>query len=105
MRDEDLEESMLRKTRRRQEGKEYFDERHQLRKTPLGVGDIVLRHDTFTTDVNKSTSTKFRWRWLGPYRIVRADTEKGTYILSELDGVELPGTYTGSRVKQFVKRD
>ena len=60
MKDKDLKESMLKKTCRRQEGKEYFDERHQIHKIPLGVRDIVLRHNTFTADVNKSTSTKFR---------------------------------------------
>lgn len=105
MRDEDVEESMLRKNRRRQEGKEYFDAHHRIRKTPFAVKDIVLRHNTFETDVDKSSSTKLNWRWLGPYKITKADPEKGTYVISELDGTELAGTYHGNRLKKFVERE
>jgi hypothetical protein len=105
MRDEDIQESMLRKTRKRQQGQEYYDRTHNIRKTPLQVKDLVLRHDTFTAEVDKSSSTKLNWRWLGPYKISKADTLKGTYWLSELDGTELAGTFAGNRLKKFVQRD
>jgi hypothetical protein len=104
MRDEDIQEAMLRKTRRRQIGQEHFDATHQIRHTPLAVKDIVLRHDTFTTDVDKSAATKLSWRWHGPYKIRKADQLKGTYLLSELDGTKLAGTFPGNRLKKFVQR-
>jgi hypothetical protein len=105
MRDEDMEEAMLRKTRIRQAGQERFDATHQIRQTPLKPKDLVLKHDTFNVDIDKSRSKKLNWRWLGPYVISKADQLKGTYSLSELDGTELAGTYSGNRLKKFVQRE
>jgi hypothetical protein len=104
MRAKDIEESMYRKTRRRQMGQEYFDSTHNIRKEPLQTGDLILRHDTFKIEVSKSSDTKLNWRWLGPYRISKMDALKGTYWLEELDGTGLAGTYAGNRIKKFVER-
>jgi hypothetical protein len=61
MRDESVQEAMLRKTRIRQAGKEYFDSTHQIRETSLNIEDLVLRHDTFTVGMGKSTESKLSW--------------------------------------------
>jgi hypothetical protein len=104
IRDQDLEEAVLRKKRVRQEGKEAFDKRHNIKKRPLEVGDIVLKHDT-VRKIDKSRKRKLDYRWLGPYRIIAANPIKGNYTLAELDGTELKGTIAGFRIKPFVQRD
>jgi hypothetical protein len=45
MRDEDIEEARLKKDRRRYEGKENFDLRHQIRPAPIKEGDLVLAYN------------------------------------------------------------
>jgi hypothetical protein len=67
-------------------------------------GDVVLRHNAqLETDI--STARKLAYKWLGPYRIRTAVSEKGTYILEEFDGTKLPRTYAGNRLKKFIKRE
>ena len=105
MRDEDIEESRLRKDRRRRESKEYFDDHHQIRTEPLKEMDLVLVYDIQHMDVDKSSSTKLQWRWLGPYRVRRAHQLKGYYLLEELDGTPVHRSYQANRLKRFVKRE
>ena len=58
IRDKDIEEAMLRKTRIRQARQERFDITHQIRQTPLKPKDLVLKHNTFNVDIDKSCSKK-----------------------------------------------
>ena len=55
-----------------------------------------------------STKVKLRYRWLGLYRIretiVRDGIPKGTYLLEDLDGTKLTGTFPGNRLKLFYTR-
>ena len=44
-RDEDLEEAALHLRRMREQNKELFDDKHQLRKISLNADDLMLRHD------------------------------------------------------------
>jgi hypothetical protein len=106
MREEDAEEAIYQKTRRRQEGKEVFDARHRIRSKPLERGDIVLRHDS-VREIDMSSRRKLDFRWLGPYQIYSANKEKGYYKLKELgpDGALLRGTFSGSRLKLFYQRE
>ena len=46
---------------------------------------------------------KLKYRWLGPYCITSVDLEKSVYKLIELNGVELNGTFTSRRLKEFIK--
>ena len=46
---------------------------------------------------------KLKYRWLGPYYITNMDLEKSVYKLIELNRVELNGTFTGWRLKGFIK--
>ena len=102
-RDEDLDEVRLRKQRKRIEGKESFDQSHQIRQTEIKEKDLVLRHDS-VAEIDMSRSRKLSYKWLGPYRVRKAIPDKGTYILEEFDGTELAGTYSGNRLKKFVQR-
>jgi hypothetical protein len=103
MRDADLAESLARKKRIREEGKEAFDNTHNIRREPLKKNDIVLRYDKVITDIDKSSQTKLQYRWLGPYRIHSAN-EVGSFKLEEMDGVVLSRSFTGSQLKLFIKK-
>ena len=100
-RDQDLEEAVLHLQRMRLEGKERHDEKHGIRNEELAIGSIVLLHDTRR---EKDMSQKLAFKWLGPYRIHDAVKEKGTYLLEELDGSRLAGTFAGDRLKKFHPR-
>jgi hypothetical protein len=52
-----------------------------------------------------SSNLKLSFKWLGPYRVRKANTLKGTYILKEVDGTLLKGTYTKNRLKKFVYKE
>lgn len=100
-RDEDLEEATLHLQCMRLEGKERHDLKHGIREEELAVGSIVLLHDTRR---EKDMSRKLSFKWLGPYRICDAVKDKGTYVLEELDGSRLAGTFAGDRFKKFHPR-
>src|SRR5580700_10947800 len=80
LRDEDMEEVALRKRRKRIEGKEVFDNSKQIRRSEIVVGDTVLRHNA-QSEVDMSSDKKLVYKWLGPYRVRSAISEKGTYKL------------------------
>lgn len=103
MRDEDIEETLARKKRIREEGKEEFDQAHNVRTEPLKVDDIVLRYDKVVTEIDKSSKTKLQYRWLGPYRIHSANPV-GSFKLKEMDGVILDRSFTGSQLKPFIQK-
>ena len=103
MRDEDLEESLARKKRIREEGKEAFDRSHGVRHIPLQVNDVVLRYDKVVADIDKSLRTKLNYKWLGPYRI-HSVNQVGSFKLEEMDGVVLKRSFTGSQLKPFIKK-
>lgn len=97
-RDDDLEEATLHLQRMRLEGKERHDLKYGIRDEELAVGSIVLLHDTTR---EKDMSRKLFFKWLGPYRICDTVKDKGTYMLEELDGSRLAGTFAGDRLKKF----
>jgi hypothetical protein len=103
LRDEDIEEVVLRKRRKRSEGKDAFDSSNRLRQSGIVAKDIVLRHDA-QSEIDKSSDRKLVYKWYRPYRIKTIVPEKGTYILEELDRTLLPRTFAGNRLKKFVKR-
>lgn len=99
-RDEDLKEAILHLQRMRAEGKDIFDQNHQLREDELKAGDFVLLHDTGRFR-NWVVDNKLAFRWLGPYQIQEANSLKGTYFLGELDGTPISGSIAGNRLKRF----
>jgi hypothetical protein len=100
LRDEDMEEIILRKRRFREQGKEAFDAKSRLRLKSIKKGDIVLvYHSKRAIDI--TSDNKLNFRWMGPYRVSET-FEKGYYTLEEMDGAKLKGTYAGNRLKKFV---
>ena len=85
----------------RLEGKECHDEKYDIRHKELAANDVVLLHDTRR---EKDMSHKLAFKWLGPYRICNSVKDKGTYMLEELDGSRLAGTFAGDRLKKFHPR-
>ena len=51
----------------------------------MEIRDIVL---LYNSSLDKQWSQKLKNKWLGPYKI-REIGETGTYLLNELDGMEL----------------
>ena len=96
-RDEDLKEAALHLKRMRKQNKELFDDKHQLQKIFLNVNDLMLRHDI---KLNNKHDFKLIFRWDGPFRIQRADSMKGIYILKEMNGTHLERIYAGNRLKR-----
>ena len=100
-RDEDLQEAALYLRRSREQGKDNFDSQKRLRVKELNVRDLVLLHDT---KLKYQYSHKLDYRWLGPYQLADLVRDKRTYLLKELDGARLQGTYTRNRLKFFYTR-
>jgi Integrase zinc binding domain/RNase H-like domain found in reverse transcriptase/Reverse transcriptase (RNA-dependent DNA polymerase)/Chromo (CHRromatin Organisation MOdifier) domain len=103
-REEDLQEAAFRLERHRKEGKEWFDERHNIRGTPLKHGDLVLIFNN-AKQLDRSTQTRAQPRWTGPFRIHKANEDKGTYTLEELDGTAITKQVAGQRLKKFYARE
>ena len=103
MRDLGMVEAQHSKNRRREVAKEWFDQKHSIRKEPLNTGDFVLMYDIRDINVAMDKSKKLYWRWLGPF-VVREVQPQGTYLLRELDGTHMRGTVHGNRLQRFVKR-
>lgn len=90
--DDDLEKATLHLQRMRLEEEERHNEKHCIRDKDLAIRDIVLLNDTRR---GKDMPRKLSFKWLGPHRIYNAVKEKGTYMLEELDGLRLAGTFAG----------
>ncbi|KAJ9246723.1 hypothetical protein DTO195F2_9270 [Paecilomyces variotii] len=101
LRDQDTEEARLRVQRRREAGKEVFDNKKRLREERLTEGQLVLLHDT---KLETSYSAKLAYRWLGPYRIKEV-LRKGSYKLEELDGTPFRDPIHGNRLKGYHLRE
>ena len=81
-------------------GKDNFNSTYRFRNNEFKVGDIILIFD-FTTVINISVFKKFNYRWIGLYRIIKSDSLKEIYRVSELDGAVFRDTYAGNRLKRF----
>jgi hypothetical protein len=101
-REEDMEEAALHLRRIRETNKVAFDDQHdhQLRDTILEKGSLVLRRDN-KRDVDMSRREKLSFRWLGPYRVRDVVEDRGTYLLEEMDGTLLRGTFAADALRPF----
>ena len=75
---------------------------HRLRKTPLEVGDLVLRFDVPRSN-DMSTKMKMARKWYGPFRIFKHYDGANHYKLETLDGYEITKSIHGDHLKKFVK--
>ena len=55
--------------------------------------------------MDMSTAKKLVYKWMGPYHVRNAITEKGMYELEEFDGTPVPCMHPENWLKKFVKRE
>jgi len=84
-REEDIEEAQENVRKSRLCNKVYFDKNHRERVQIIEIGDMV---PLYNRSLDKQWSQKLKNKWLGPYKI-REIGETGTYLLNELDRMEL----------------
>ena len=82
--------------------KTWFDKTKRLRPetAPINEKDLVLLHDT---RLDNQHTDKLADRWGGPYLVMRV-LDGGAYVLTELDGTRLEGSYAGNRLKRYWAR-
>ena len=95
----DLEEAKTNLKKARLQGKVYFDKNRCERCQELRVSDLVLLYNSV---LDKQSSQKLKNRWNGPYKIREIRQDWGTYLLSELDGMEMKGIYVRDRIKKLI---
>jgi hypothetical protein len=103
-REEDIEEARLFLRRMRERNKEYFDNVRSVRRGPIEKDCLVLVHNHHK-EIDMSTQRKLDFRWTGPVRVRDVVPDKGTYILEDLNGARLRGTFAGNRIKRFYVRE
>lgn len=90
------EEVSIRQNRMREATKDYFDRRQAVDTAVLKTGSLVLVHKgELLTDF----SHKLAFRWRGPFRIHAVLDTGNAYILEELDGTALTGTFNRENLK------
>ena len=85
-RKEDLKEAKAYLRRIREKGKEYFNERYNIRYKPLKPEILILVYNLVGV-INILSSKKLLFRWIRLYRILNSNSILGNYILSKLNGV------------------
>jgi hypothetical protein len=102
-RDEDIRNAIETLYKSRLRSKERFDERYKntiLTKLP-SAGDLVLVRNS---SIEKRLDRKTKPRYLGPFEVVRR-TERGNYVLKDLNGVVSPRAIGGRRIYPYIARD
>ena len=64
----------------RKQNKEFFDNKHQLRRIFLNVNNLILRHDI---KFNNKHDLKLLFRWNKSFKIRKANSIKEIYILKK----------------------
>ena len=85
----------------RLERKEQHDLKHGICEEEVAIGSTVLLYDIRH---KKDMSQKLAFKWLGPYQTSDIVKDKGTYMLEELDKLQLADTFVGDKLKKFHPR-
>ena len=101
-RNENFEKTTLHLRRMKEQNKEFFDDKHQLRWVFLSVNDLMLRHDI---KLNNKHDFKLIFRWNELFRILKVDSIKKTYVLKELNEARFNETYAENWLKHFRTRN
>ena len=102
-REEDIEFASQYLKRARLKSSEQFHKKfaHRLQKTTYPSGSLVLvRNTRLEMTINQF---KTQPRYLGPYEVVR-QTDRGNYVLKELDGTEHATPYAAFRLISYISR-
>ena len=100
-REEILEEAHQKMLKAREKSVRYWDRKLASRlRNSLQPGELVL---TYNKSLEDQWGKLFSNRWNGPYK-VKKQVPGGSYILEELDGVELRRRFAASHIKRFFPR-
>ena len=96
--DEDFEKMTLHLRRMREQNKEFFNDKHQLRRISLNMNNLMLRHNI---KFNNKHDFKLTFRWNESFRMREVDSIKKIYVLKKMNEVRLNETYAENRLKYF----
>ena len=82
----------------KEQNKELFNDKYQLRKIFLNADDLILKYDI---KLDNKHDFKLVFRWNESFRIQRANSMKDIYILKEMNETRLERTYANNRLKRF----
>ena len=102
-RDLDFKEVRARIKRIRLESAEAANKYISAENRVYSVSDFILVYNSRFI-IDRTADRKFIFKWLGLYRILEQNINKGIYIFEELDSARLRGTYSGRRLKKFYPR-
>jgi transposase InsO family protein len=91
------EEAGVKLDKSRQQNKQYYDDKKNVRKRKLEEGDMVLMRNR---RIIKRHDSKLEVKWKGPYKIVDCPA-RGVYRLAELDGTIMKSNISGHRIKRY----
>ena len=98
---ENFEKTTLYFRRMRKQNKEFFDDKHQLRRLFLNVNNLMLRHDI---KLDNKHDLKLIFRWNESFKMREADSIKKIYVLKKMNEARLNETYAENRLKRFKTR-
>lgn len=82
--------------------KERYKLRHGIYKKEFVIGNIVLLYDI---RCNKDMSQKLSFKWQRPYQICNVVKDKGTYMVEELNRLQLANIFVYNKLKKFHSRN
>ena len=93
-----LEKTTLHFRKMKKQNKEFFDDKHQLRRIFLNVNDLMLRHDI---KLDNKHDLKLIFRWNESFKMRKVDSIKKIYVLKKMNEARLNETYAENRLKCF----
>ena len=93
-----LEKTTLYFQKMKKQNKEFFDNKHQLRRIFLNVNDLMLRYNI---KFNNKHNFKLIFRWNESFKMRKVDSVKEIYILKKMKEVRLNEIYVENRLKRF----
>jgi len=100
-REDILEEAYEKLKKTRESSVRFWDRKMAVRlRKPLKPGEMILIYNKSLED---QWGKLFANRWNGPFK-VKKQLPGGSYIVEELDGVELKRAYAASHIKRFYPR-
>jgi len=96
-----LEETAAQIQQMRQSSKEHMNSARHAVNQDYKVEDMILLYNSQYKDDN-TAAQKLEFWWLGPYKVIKANSRKENYVLAELDSVKKTGTVSEFRLKPYV---
>ncbi len=84
-----------------QSSKEHMNSVRHAVNQDYKVEDMILLYNSQYKN-NNAAVQKLEFWWLEPYKIIKANSRKENYVLTELDGAEKANTVSESRLKPYV---